>query len=159
VLVLICFCFTLHTPHHSASDFSSHRGVTIPTSFYTAAISRFWRYCHWKNFQFQSSGWKIHFVIEKNQFRGECCKHLYQNELEVGLLPTPSPLNHVKIFKGWPHRDASAKLVQLWYKTFPQDKSGLIEMKNPTRFSNKTSTTWSCAEDQILVDKISGTGS
>jgi len=42
-----------------------------------------------KNFQFQSNGWEIHFVIEKNQFRGEVFKYLYQNELEVGLLPTP----------------------------------------------------------------------
>ena len=34
----------------------------------------------------------------------------------------------------------------------------LVEMKNPTRLSNKTSTARSCAEDQILENKISGTG-
>jgi len=33
-----------------------------------------------------------------------------------------------------------------------------VEMKNPTRLSNKTSTARSCAEDQILENKISGTG-
>jgi len=29
------------------------------------------------------------------------------------------PMNHVKIFKGWPLQDAPSKLVQLWYKSFP----------------------------------------
>jgi len=28
----------------------------------------------------------------------------------------PAPVNHVKIFKGWPLRDAPSELVQLWYK-------------------------------------------
>jgi len=54
-----------------------------------------------KTFSFKI-GWKIHFAIEKNQFCGEYFRYLYfeclyQNELEVGLLPTPhqndSPLN------------------------------------------------------------------
>ena len=45
-----------------------------------------------------------------------------------------------------------------WYKTFPPDHIHLVEMKNPTRLSNKTSTAWSCAEDQILENQISGTG-
>jgi len=63
--------------------------------------------------------------------------------------------NHVKIFKGWPPRDASSKLVQLWlktfsfyqrsqvllwYKIFQHDQRGQIEMKKPTRLSNKSST-------------------
>jgi len=69
----------------------------------------------------------------------------------------PAPMNHVKIFKGWPPRDAPSKLVQLWYKTFPPDQRGQVEMKKPTILSNKTSTAWSCVEVQILV-KISGTG-
>jgi len=30
----------------------------------------------------------------------------------------PDPMNHVKIFKGWPLQDAAPKLVQLWYKSF-----------------------------------------
>ena len=30
----------------------------------------------------------------------------------------PAPMNHVKIFKGWPLRDAPSKLVRLWYKSF-----------------------------------------
>jgi len=47
---------------------------------------------------------------------------------------------YVKIFKGWPLRDAPSKLVQLWCKIFRRDQSGLVEMKNPTRFSNETST-------------------
>jgi len=34
---------------------------------------------------------------------------------------TPAPMNHVKIFKGWPPQDAPSRLVQLWYKSFPPD--------------------------------------
>jgi len=49
----------------------------------------------------------------------------------------PAPMNHVKIFKGWPPRDAPSKLVQLWYKTFPPDQRFLVEMKNPTGLSHK----------------------
>ena len=52
----------------------------------------------------------------------------------------PAPMNHVKIFEGWPLRDAPSELVQLWYKTFPPDHGGQAELKNPTRLSNKTST-------------------
>jgi len=44
------------------------------------------------------------------------------------------------LFKGWPPRDASLKLVQLWYKTLPRDQCGLVEMKDPPRLSNKTNT-------------------
>ena len=51
----------------------------------------------------------------------------------------PAPMNHVKIFKGWPLRDAPSKLVQLWYKSFPPDHAGLVEMKRPNRLSSKTS--------------------
>jgi len=70
---------------------------------------------------------------------------------------SPAPMNHLKIFQGWPPRDAPSKLVQLWYKSFPPDQRGLVEMENPTRMSNKTSNASSCAEDQILENKISGT--
>jgi len=66
-------------------------------------------------------------------------------------------MNHVKIVNCWSPRDSPSKLVQLLYKTFPPDHGGQVEMKNPTRLSNKTSTAWSCAEDQILENKISGT--
>jgi len=51
----------------------------------------------------------------------------------------PAPMNHVKMFKGWPPRDTPSELAQLWYKLFPPDQRGLAEMKNPTRLSNKTS--------------------
>jgi len=67
-------------------------------------------------------------------------------------------MNHVKTFKGWPPRDAPSEMVQLWYKTCQPDYDGRMEIKNPTKLSNKTSTAWSCAEDQILENKISGTG-
>ena len=52
----------------------------------------------------------------------------------------PAPMNHVKIFKGCPPRDAPWKLVQLWYKSFPPDQRGQVEMKKPTLLSYKTST-------------------
>jgi len=67
-------------------------------------------------------------------------------------------MNHVKIFEGWLPRDAPSELVQVWYKIFPPDHDGWVEMKNPTRLSNKTITAWSSAEDQILENTISGTG-
>jgi len=65
----------------------------------------------------------------------------------------PDPMNHVKILKGSPHREAPSKLVQLWYKTFPPDQRGQAKIKSPTRLSNKTSTAWSCAEDEIFENK------
>jgi len=37
----------------------------------------------------------------------------------VVYVDPPAPMNHVKKIKGWPLQDAPAKLVQLWYKTFP----------------------------------------
>jgi hypothetical protein len=70
---------------------------------------------------------------------------------------TERPNHHVKIFKGWFPKDAPSTLVQLWYKIFPPDLRDLIKMKNPTRLSNENSTAISCAEDQILEKKISGT--
>jgi len=67
--------------------------------------------------------------------------------------PPTAPINHVKIFKGWPPWDAPSKLVQLWYKSFPSDQRGQVEMKKPHRLSNKTSTAWSCADDEILENQ------
>ena len=52
----------------------------------------------------------------------------------------PDPMNHVKIFKGWPLQDAAPKLVQLWYKSFQPGRFCLAEMKKPTMLSNKCST-------------------
>jgi len=52
----------------------------------------------------------------------------------------PDPMNHVKIFKGWPLQDAPSKLVQLWFKSFQKEDFCLAEMKKPTMLSNKRST-------------------
>jgi hypothetical protein len=38
-------------------------------------------------------------------------------------------MNHEKTFKGLPPQDAPSKLVQLWYKKFPPDQRGQVEMK------------------------------
>jgi len=62
-------------------------------------------------------------------------------------------MDHVKIFKVWSPRDAPSNLVQLWYKTFPPDQRGQVEMQKPTGLSNKISTAWSCAEVQIQENK------
>jgi len=51
----------------------------------------------------------------------------------------PAPMNHVNIFKGWSPRNAPLKMVQLWYKLFPSDQRGQVEMTKSTRLSNKTS--------------------
>jgi len=52
----------------------------------------------------------------------------------------PAPVYHVKIFKRWPPRHAPSKLVQVRYQTFLPDQRGQVEMKKPTRLSNKSST-------------------
>jgi len=57
-------------------------------------------------------------------------------------------MNHAKIFKGWPHRDASWALV-----LHPTDFYR-AEMMKPTMLSNKSSTARSCAENQILENEI-----
>ena len=67
----------------------------------------------------------------------------------------PDPMNDTKIFKGWSPRDAPSELVPQWYKKIPPDQHGRVEMEKPNRCSNKTSTAWSCAEDQILENKSS----
>ena len=46
---------------------------------------------------------------------------LYTRGYEYDMPPL-APMNHVKIFKGWPLQDAPSKLVQLWYKSFPQGR-------------------------------------
>jgi len=48
------------------------------------------------------------------------------------------------------HHDLPSNLAESRY---PPDQRGLVEMKNPIKLSNKTSTAWSCAEDQILENK------
>jgi len=50
----------------------------------------------------------------------------------------PAPMNHVKIFKGWPLQDAPS--LQLFYKSFPPGRLCLAEMKKPTMLSNTSST-------------------
>ena len=44
----------------------------------------------------------------------KCYTHIL---LCICIFP-PAPVNHVKIFKGWPLWDAPSKLVHKWYKTF-----------------------------------------
>jgi len=63
------------------------------------------------------------------------------------------PYESCEIFKGRPRRNALLKLVHRQYKSFPTDRFCQVEMKNPTRLSNKSSNAWSCAEDQILENK------
>jgi len=48
------------------------------------------------------------------------------------------PYESCKIFKGRPRRNAFSKLVNRQYKSFPPDRFCQVEMKNPTRLSNKT---------------------
>jgi len=49
-------------------------------------------------------------------------------------------MNHVKIFKGQPRRFALWELVPNWYKIFPPDYFGQMEINNSTILKNKTST-------------------
>ena len=67
------------------------------------------------------------------------------------------PTLHIKVFKGQPRRFALSELVQAWYKTFPPDQNGQVEIDDSTMLRNKTSTAYSCAENEILQLKILGT--
>ena len=62
-------------------------------------------------------------------------------------------MNDVKIFKGWPRRNAFPILIQSQYKSFPYDRFFHFEIQGTTGLSNKRSNAWSCAEDQILENK------
>jgi len=62
---------------------------------------------------------------------------MYEYTYKYAVSIPPAPMNLVKIFKGWPPRDAPSKLVQLWYKTFPLDQRGQVEMKKATILSIK----------------------
>jgi len=63
-------------------------------------------------------------------------------------------MNHVKMFKVQPRRFALWVLVPHWYKTFSPDHIDLAVMQTPIELSNKTSIAQSCAQDQILDNKI-----
>ena len=70
----------------------------------------------------------------------------------------PAPMNHVQNWRA----DPSEMPFQTWY-TANTDHFRLtdfcqVEIKKTTGLSNKPSTVYSCAEDQILENKISGTG-
>jgi len=49
-------------------------------------------------------------------------------------------MNHAKKIKVWSPRDAPWELIPQWYKTFPPDHFGGVEMKKPTGLSKKAST-------------------
>jgi len=50
--------------------------------------------------------------------------------------------------------DVPFDMVPKWYKRFRPDRFGRVEIKKPTGLCNQTSTTQSCAEDQILEHLI-----
>jgi len=63
-------------------------------------------------------------------------------------------MKHAKTVKGQPRRYASSELVHRLYKSFPPDHFGQAEMNVSNTLSNKSSTAWLCAEDQILDHSI-----
>ena len=83
------------------------------------------------------------------------------NSRRLTLLPhnnPPAPMNHVKYLRAGP----AEMPFQTWYADntnhFRLTDFCQVEIKNTTGLSNKPSTTQSCAEDQILENKISRTG-
>jgi len=86
---------------------------------------------------------------------------LWQSDLparvrdDVWWVP-PAPINHVKYLRAGPPEMP----LLYWYNCgtkILKDQGGLFEMRERTRLSNKTSTAWSCPEDQSLENKISRT--
>ena len=79
-------------------------------------------------------------VWQVEQGEGFCLDKLDKDKGSVHLNHSTCPkwdykaVESCKNIKGWPPRDAPSKLVPLWYKTFPPDQRGLVEMKNPTRW-------------------------
>jgi len=63
----------------------------------------------------------------KKRYRRAMCG--FKTPPKKERMEPPTPMICVKIFQGWPPRDAPAKLVQLWYKTWPADNYGWLEMK------------------------------
>ena len=63
--------------------------------------------------------------------------HNFKEPTLTGQDP-PAPMNHVKYLRAGPPEMPLRNLYN-WYKSFPPDQRGLVEMKNPTRLSNKTS--------------------
>jgi len=73
-----------------------------------------------------------------NKYMGMCVSVYIYMYIYISARPYESCKN-VKGLAPLPW-DAPSELVQLWYKTFPPDHDGRVEMKTPTRLSNKTST-------------------
>jgi len=104
-----------------------------------------------------------HTLMSEMLYYAHSLMHKPIHPLIVGMTTTQDcslsvrPVNHVKILKGQPCRFAFSKLVQAWYKIFPPDHLGQVEINDSTMLRNNTSTAYSCAEDQILQLKILGT--
>ena len=100
-------------------------------------------------------------VLEGHDVCGMCISchthHGMCTTFSLAIIP-PAPMNHVKIFKGWPPRNAPSKLVQLWYKTFPPDQRGQVEMKKPTILIIKPVLHDLVRRFRFWRVKISGTG-
>jgi len=71
--------------------------------------------------------------------------------LSVHDVVPPAPMNRVKYLSAGP----SKMPLRCWYNCgtnhFHQADFCLAEMNKPTMLSNKSSTAWSCAENQIFV--------
>ena len=70
---------------------------------------------------FSSKIKKCEKAMKERDTKGMAMKHQV-NQRQITRLHSARPYESVKIFKGWPPRDAPSKLVQLWYKTFPPDR-------------------------------------
>ena len=67
----------------------------------------------------------------------------------------PSPMNHVKIFKGWPPRDDPSKPVQLWFQSFPLgppkgSTEGLFSFQLPDEVADQGASDIVPTREQLL---------
>jgi len=107
-------------------------------------MSYIWMLCHiyeWRSHIYEC----VIRIYEWRSYIYECVIHIYVMYMNVICMSyiwmlchmyewrshPPARMNHVKIFKGWPPRDAPSELVQLWYTTFPPDRFLSVANEKP----------------------------
>ena len=129
------------------------QAVTLESSWLSASLEAYHLYE-----RVTSHIWTSH-VTQMNESR-----HIYEQVMPQICTSPARPYESCKNISGLPPPrcpfETGTTVVQnkSMVHTISTRPWWSVEIKNPTRLSNKTCTAWFCAEDQILENKISGTG-